>query len=228
MASFPPVQDILVVALPVILAITLHEAAHGYMALRCGDTTALRAGRISLNPLRHVDLIGTFLLPGALFFFGAPFLFGYAKPVPVNFGALTHPRRDMVLVALAGPGANIGLALLSALLSHALPFLPEAAAALMLRGIQISLMINSALAVFNMLPLPPLDGGRVAVGLLPNFLARPLARLEPWGLVILIIVFISVPYLANILGWDIHPFHWLLEKPIKGVLKAVLFLTGAS
>ena len=159
--------------LPLIIAITFHEAAHGFVAHRLGDNTAWQLGRVSFNPLRHIDPFGTLMLPAMLLLSHSPFLFGYAKPVPVNFRALNNPRFDMVLVALAGPATNILLALAAALAFHALPFVPANAAQWIFDNLKNALIINVVLAVFNMLPIPPLDGGRVAVGLLPNVLAYP-------------------------------------------------------
>lgn len=212
--------------LPVLFAITLHEAAHGYAAKRFGDDTALRAGRVTLNPLRHVDLYGTVIIPAALLIFKAPFLFGYAKPVPVNFGRLNHPRRDMVWVAAAGPGINLVLAYLSALALHAVPLAPDWAGPWIAANLQNSLIINVVLAIFNMLPLPPLDGGRVAVGLLPDAIAFPLARLERFGLAILIAALFLLPYLGAQFGLDLNIFRWLVGIPAGFLIELVATLAG--
>jgi Zn-dependent protease len=212
--------------LPVIIAITLHEAAHGYAAHMLGDSTAWRLGRVSLNPLKHVDPFGTLLLPGLLLFLRAPFLFGYAKPVPVNFAALNHPRRDMVLVAVAGPATNIVLATLAALLFHVVAYVPAQGALWLAQNLRNALIINVVLAVFNMLPLPPLDGGRVAVGLLPNFLALPLARLEPYGVMILLTLMLLGPVLGAQLGVDLNIVSRLISGPTEAILSAILRLTG--
>lgn len=198
-------EKILIFGIPLILAITLHEAAHGYVALMFGDKTALHAGRISLNPLRHIDPMGTIILPGLLFISGAPFLFGYAKPVPVNGRNLNNPKRDMIWVAAAGPGMNILLAVLSALSFHLIPFFPEGFHDFLVQLLSFSILMNVVLAVFNMLPLPPLDGGRVAVGLLPHGPARALASLERYGFIILIGLImipplLGIPLLRMIIG----------------------------
>jgi Zn-dependent protease len=166
--------------IPLIIAITFHEAAHGYVARFFGDNTAWQLGRVTLNRFKHIDPVGTILLPALLFVTRSPFLFGYAKPVPVNFGALRNPRRDMVWVAAAGPGMNLVLAVIAALSFHLVDYLPDIAGRWTAENLKNALVINVFLAIFNLLPVPPLDGGRIAVGLLPDRLAMPLARLEPY------------------------------------------------
>jgi Zn-dependent protease len=207
--------------LPLVLAITFHEAAHAFVAHRLGDNTAWQLGRVSFNPLRHIDPFGTVILPAMLLFAHSPFLFGYAKPVPVNFRNLNHPRLDMVWVALAGPATNILLALAAALAAHALPFAPASSAQWIADN-----LANAVLAVFNMLPIPPLDGGRVAVGLLPRPLALPLARLEPYGMLILIGLLILLPLLGSQLGLNLDVISAILGTVTGYVKQAVLFLTG--
>ncbi len=212
--------------LPLVFAITLHEAAHGYVALRFGDDTALMAGRVSLNPLKHVDLWGTIIIPGLLIFARAPLLFGYAKPVPVDFGRLGNPRRDMIWVAGAGPAMNLFLAVISALLIHGVGVLPAPALGWVADNLINSLRINVLLAVFNLLPLPPLDGGRIAVGLLPDSLARPLSRVEPFGIFILIGALFLLPYLGGRLGVELNIFRWLVGVPSHFLLELIATLTG--
>jgi Zn-dependent protease len=212
--------------LPVLLAITLHEAAHGFVAWRLGDDTAYLLGRVSFNPLRHVDRFGTIILPAVLLISGAPFLFGWAKPVPVNFARLRRPRRDMVLVAAAGPGTNIGLAIVAALLFHLVKYLPPEAGNWVADNLSNAVLINLVLAVFNMLPLPPLDGGRVAVGLLPRALALPLARLERWGMFIIIGAMFILPFIGNRLGMRLDIFGSLIGRPVDYLFGLVALLTG--
>ncbi|MDX8412512.1 MAG: site-2 protease family protein [Mariprofundales bacterium] len=178
-------------ALPVLAAIILHEVAHGWVADLLGDSTARHAGRLTLNPVAHIDLIGTVAIPLILLVINAPFLFGYAKPVPVNFSQLRRPKQDMVWVALAGPATNLVLALLSTLLLALAPHFPYWMAEPIAMSCQASIIINMVLCIFNLIPLPPLDGGRVLVGLLPYSLASPLSRIEPLGIVIIITLLVT-------------------------------------
>ncbi|MES2939701.1 MAG: site-2 protease family protein [Pseudomonadota bacterium] len=185
------IQTVLIYALPVLFAITIHEAAHGYVARYLGDNTAYMMGRVTLNPIKHIDPMGTILMPLLLYFAtSGTFLFGYAKPVPVMFGRLRRPKRDMIWVALAGPGANLIQALIWAVLFQALraggveePFF--------LLMCMAGVLTNFVMAAFNLFPIPPLDGGRVLVGLLPPRLAYAFSRIEPWGffIVMALVVF---------------------------------------
>ena len=210
--------------LPIIFAVTFHEAAHGFVAHSLGDDTAWRAGRVSFNPLKHIDPFGTVLLP-ALLLLSSGFLFGYAKPVPVNFSRLNHPRRDMVLVALAGPATNVVLAIVSSLLFYTVDLAPSSVGDWLARNLINSLQINAVLCAFNMLPFPPLDGGRVAVGILPRFLARPLARIEPYGMLILMLLFIvSYAGLSQVLGFSVLGV--LIGVPAQALISFVLAITG--
>jgi Zn-dependent protease len=212
--------------LPILVAITFHEAAHGYVALFLGDETAARLGRVSLNPFRHIDPFGTILLPGLLLLARSPFLFGYAKPVPVNFRALRYPRSGMVLVAAAGPATNIGLAIVAALGFHLIVYLPMIAAQWAALNLKNALIINVVLAVFNLFPLPPLDGGRIAVGLLPNIFAKQLARLEPYGMMILIGLLIVLPMLGSQLGVDLRFVSHFISIATDAIIGAILRLTA--
>ena len=218
--------DVSVWVLPLVFAITFHEAAHGFVAHRLGDNTAYELGRVSFNPLRHIDPFGTVVLPGILLLSHSPFLFGYAKPVPVNFRALRNPRIGMVLVALAGPATNIALALAAALAFHFLAFVPASAAQWIADNLKNALVINVVLAIFNMLPIPPLDGGRVAVGLLPRFLAAPLARLEPFGMLILIGMLILLPLAGSQFGLNLDVISAILRTTTGYVIRLILVVTG--
>ena len=212
--------------LPVLIAITFHEAAHAFVAYKLGDDTAWQLGRVSFNPLKHIDPFGTVILPGLLLLSHSPFLFGYAKPVPVNFGKLNHPRLDMVRVALAGPVTNIILATIAAFAFHALPLVPADAAKWTADNLKNAFLINIVLAIFNMMPIPPLDGGRVAVGLLPRVLAYPLSRLEPYGMLILIGLLILLPVIGAQLGLNLDVISSILRTLTGYVISALLFITG--
>jgi Zn-dependent protease len=223
------IQQIAVFALPSIFAITFHEAAHGFVAHRLGDDTAWRMGRVTFNPLRHIDPVGTVAMPLFLLLVsGGRFTFGYAKPVPVNFGQLRRPRIDMVWVALAGPATNILLAFVSALLRHGLPFVPGIARDWVDDNLLVSMLINVVLAVFNMIPLPPLDGGRVAVGLLPDALAFPLARLERYGIPILLTLLILLPLIGEQLGLNLDVLRLVIAYPVNGIVEAIGWLAGLA
>ena len=212
--------------LPALIAITLHEAAHGFAALALGDDTAQRMGRVSLNPLRHVDPFGTIVLPAMLLLAGTGFLFGFAKPVPVDFRKLNNPRRDMIFVAAAGPAANLVMALIAAFLYHGLDLFSPRVGVWLFANIINAIKLNVMLAVFNMLPIPPLDGGRVAVGLLPDALAYPLARLERAGIFIVLGLLLLVPWLAAQAGIRFNPLGDLLIYVASGIVDLVPTAAG--
>jgi Zn-dependent protease len=234
LTAFKPVRtsvnitlyDLSVWVLPLVIAITFHEAAHGFVAHRLGDDTAYKLGRVSFNPIRHIDPFGTLILPAILLISHSPFLFGYAKSVPVNFRALRNPRIGMVLVALAGPATNIALALVAAVAFHGVGLLPDKAAQWLFDNLKNALVINVILAIFNMMPIPPLDGGRVAVGLLPRVLALPLARLEPFGMLILIGVLILLPLVGSQFGLNLDVISAILRTTTGYVIRLILIVTG--
>ena len=213
-------------AIPVIVAVTFHEAAHGFVAHLLGDDTAWRLERVSFNPIKHIDPFGTILLPGMLLLFHAPFLFGYAKPVPVNFRALRSPRRDMVLVAAAGPVMNIALALVAALAFHIVGYLPGTSAEWLADNLRNAVILNVVLALFNLFPLPPLDGGRILVGILPKAAAMAVARLEPFGLVILVSLLIIFPMLGAQLGVNLNFISDTLAFVTRAIINVILYVTG--
>ncbi|AWI81343.1 MAG: site-2 protease family protein [Betaproteobacteria bacterium HGW-Betaproteobacteria-13] len=209
------ISNLAIWALPVLLAITLHEAAHGYVARYFGDPTADRAGRITLNPLRHIDPVGTLLVPAGILglsvlFGGGGILFGWAKPVPVDFGRLRRPKADMLWVAAAGPGANLLMAIGWALLFKLAISSPQGAFTIpMMKMADAGMQINGVLMLLNLLPIPPLDGGRIAVSLLPGRLAWHFSRIEPFGFPILLLLLFS-GLLGAILGPMLAMFRFFL------------------
>jgi len=215
------IQTVALYALPVLFAITVHEAAHGYAARHFGDRTADLQGRITLNPLKHIDPVGTVLMPLLLYFAtSGAFLFGYAKPVPVNFGRLRHPKRDMVWVALAGPGSNLAQAIAWVVLGYLLVAL-GVEERFFLEMTRAGLMVNLVMFAFNLFPLPPLDGGRILVGLLPMRQALLVSRVEPWGFFIVMALVITgvvgslwlrplMALTAGLIHTLLTPLRWLL------------------
>lgn len=223
---------LLLAAVPTILAITLHEAAHGYAALAMGDDTARRAGRLSLNPLVHIDRVGTILLPGFLLISQlltighVSFMFGWAKPVPVAAWRFRDPRRGMMVVAAAGPAMNFFLAWLGMLSLHAVPLLPSGWLGAAVSFVFYFLLANIVLGLFNLLPIPPLDGGRIMVGLLPERAAAAWAKLERAGIVIVLIVMFLLPALLREFGVAFDPVRAGLAFALEPMLRGLLALAG--
>ena len=206
-------QTVLIYALPVVFAITVHEAAHGYAARYFGDSTAYVLGRMTLNPLKHIDPVWTILVPVLTLLF-TPLVFGAAKPVPVNFGGLRNPKRDMIWVAAAGPAANLGMMIIWAVAGKIAINLPESGPTLFLALMaEAGIFVNALLMVFNLFPLLPLDGGRILVGLLPNRLAYSYARTEPYGMFILIALMLS-----GVLGKFMWPLIDISMKSIYAII----------
>lgn len=192
------IQTLSVMALPLLLGVTLHEAGHAYAAYYLGDDTAAKAGRLSLNPLVHIDPVGTLLMPGFLLLMGAPFLFGYAKPVPVNVGRLRNPRRDDIIVSLAGPAGNIIVALVGAIALKVSTSMGFTAEDWIVQTSYYTVMFNCLLAVFNLLPIPPLDGGRVLQAILPYSQAQALGQVERFGFFIVIGIIVFIPAVVKV------------------------------
>lgn len=213
--------------LPVLLAVTLHEAAHGWVAMKLGDPTAKMLGRVTFNPFKHIDPMGTVIIPVMMLLLsGGRMMFGFAKPVPVDFRKLKNPRRDMILVAAAGPGMNLLLAILCAASFHFAFLLDGDAREWLAHNLANAIWINILLAVFNMLPIPPLDGGRVAVGILPWPLAQRLARLERVGIFIVLGAIFLLPWIGGMIGLDLNLFQWLVITPTGHIQDFILTLVG--
>jgi Zn-dependent protease len=218
-------HDLSILALPVLIAITTHEAAHGFVAHRCGDDTAYQQGRVTFNPLKHIDPFGTVLLPLILFFSHVG-LFGWAKPVPINPRRFRNYRRDLILVAAAGPGSNLILAVVSALLLKLALGTPTWFAEWAVSALYYSVIINVVLAIFNMLPLLPLDGGRILAAILPRHLAIPFQRTERYGMLVLIGLIFLLPFLGRQIGVDIDILGWILGPATDYVRSLIGQLTG--
>ena len=213
---------------PVLISVTMHEAAHGYAANLLGDDTAKKLGRVTLNPFKHIDRFGTVILPLLLILMKSPFIFGWAKPVPVMFHRLKNPLRDMVIVAIAGPLTNIALAIISASILSMMQNLSLLDNLWLVRTLINFIFINIILAVFNMIPIPPLDGGRVAVGLLPKYFSYQLAKLERYGLFIIIGGLFLLPLLGKEIGIPLEPIHWFIQYFSNFILTIISFLTGLN
>jgi Zn-dependent protease len=227
MEEYSVLYKISIWVLPILLGVTLHEAAHGWVAWKLGDTTAFNQGRVTFNPLKHIDVFGTLVLPAILLLAsGGKMSFGYAKPVPVNFWALAKPRRDMVLVALAGPGSNLILAVLAAAFLPLVDSAPYFMQSWLAESLMMLLLFNLILCIFNMIPIPPLDGGRVAVGILPPAIAMQLERLERAGFGIILVGLFLLPWLGDQVGVDLNIFMWVVAVPAAELAKFLIDITG--
>lgn len=214
--------ELLPMILPLIIAITFHEAAHGYVASKLGDNTAKSLGRVTFNPLKHVDPLGTIILPGALIFAGTPGLFGYAKPVPVDFSVLRNGKWGKIAVAFAGPGINLILAYISALLMHMDKVIAPGQGEFFFNCLFFSILCNTVLAIFNMLPILPLDGGRILNALLPEKWAAIHAKSERFGIAIVLLVLLGIPMLAP----DLSINKYILGAPVHAITDFIGFASG--
>lgn len=227
--DFSEFTVIILIACSAVVAITMHEAAHGFVAWRLGDPTPRDMGRVTINPFRHLDLVGTVIIPAVILALPTPnrFMFGWAKPVPIDPMKMRHPRRDMLLVAAVGPLANMVVALLFALLQAVLGLVGLDGG--MLGGLfSAMIFVNVMIALFNLIPLPPLDGGQVAVHLLPEGLAWRYKRLEPFGFAIILVVFFLLPLISGWLGSEIDPFDAIVRPMVEAVVQGLEQVTGAA